>query len=189
MMIHYTKANTDAELHGILALQRQNLPSALTEDEIRSQGFVTVVHSFGDVKKLNQIEPHVIAKDGEQIIAYLLAMTAQSQLDIPVLQPMFKIFARVPFAGKTVADFHYLVVGQVCVHKAYRGRGILDNCYNYYRETFQKKYDFAVTEIDASNLRSLHAHARIGFRDVYRYSVLNGVEWVIVLWDWNNLSA
>lgn len=188
-MIHYTRASTDAELNGILKLQKQNLPSSLTEEEIRSQGFVTVVHSFEELKKLNDIESHIVARENDKVVAYLLAMTQQSQEVIPVLQPMFETFSRIPFAGKTVADFCYIVVGQVCVDKAYRGQGILDNCYHHYHETFQKKYDFAITEIDAANPRSLNAHKRVGFDEVYRYTALNGVEWVIVLWDWNKLST
>lgn len=187
-MIHYTRANTDAELTGILELQKQNLPSSLSEEEIQSQGFVTVVHSFDKLKGLNDIEPHIIAKDNDKVIAYLLVMTEQSANEIPVLKPMFEVFNRAPFAGKTVADFNYIVVGQVCVDKAYRGKGILDSCYHYYKETFQKKYDFAITEIDAANPRSLNAHKRIGFKEVYHYLGTNGVQWLIVLWDWNNLS-
>ena len=187
-MIHYTRATTDSELNGILALQRKNLPSQLSKEEIESQGFVTVVHSFDDLKKLNDIESHVIAKDDERIVAYLLAMTRQSQFDIPVLKPMFQIFAQVGFAGKYVSDFHYIVVGQVCVDKEYRSKGILDDCYNYYKNTFKSSYDFAITEIDATNQRSLNAHKRIGFKEIHHFTGPEGKNWVIVLWDWNNLA-
>lgn len=186
--ICYTTASTEADLQGILDLQKQNLPTALTTEEINSQGFVTVVHSLADLKKLNGFEHHVIAKQANEVIAYLLAMTEASQSDIPVLMPMFDAFRKVPFAGKTVSEFDYIVVGQVCVGKPYRGLGILDNCYRFYKETFQKKYAFAITEIDSRNLRSLNAHGRIGFEEVFRYTA-NEVEWVIVLWDWNNLAA
>lgn len=187
-MINYTTASTAADLQGILQLQKQNLPSALSPDEISGQGFVTVVHSFDELNKLNEIEHHVIAKDGDNVIAYLLAMTEDSQSAIPVLVPMFEAFNNIPFAGRSVSDFAYIVVGQVCVGKRYRGLGVLDNCYRFYKETFQKKYAFAITEIDARNLRSLKAHKRIGFGEVFRYAT-NEVEWVIVLWDWNNLAV
>lgn len=188
-MIQYAKASTEADLKGILQLQQQNLASALTEAERSSQGFVTVTHSLEMLQQLNDIEPHIIAKDEDTVIAYLLAMTAQSQDDIPVLRPMFRLFQKVHFAGKTIADFHYMVVGQVCVDKNYRGRGVLDNCYAFYHESFKDTYDFAVTEIAAHNLRSLHAHKRIGFAEVQHYAAPDSVEWVIVVWNWNEIKG
>lgn len=187
-MIVYKRAETNADLEGILHLQRQNLPIALTDTEKRSQGFVTVQHSLADLKKLNEIEAHVIAKEGDAVIAYLLAMTEKSQHDIPVLIPLFQTFQQTPFAGKWVSDFRYIVVGQACVAKPYRGTGVFAGCYDFYRRTFQPAFDFAITEIDANNQRSLHAHQRIGFRELHRYNATHGVEWVIVVWNWNRLS-
>ena len=187
-MIVYKKTETAAELEGILQLQRQNLPVALSDAEKSSQGFVTVQHSYDNLKNLNEIEPHIIAKEDENVIAYLLAMTEKSQHDIPILIPMFQLFRQTPFAGKRVSDFRYIVVGQACVAKPYRGTGVFAGCYDFYRRTFQSTFDFAITEIDANNLRSLRAHQRIGFQEIHRYPAANDVEWVIVAWDWNRLS-
>ncbi len=183
-MITYTTSKTDDELRGILNLQKRNLALNLAQEEVLSQGFVTVSHSFEDLRQLHDIEPHLIAKDEDEVIAYLLAMTAKSKADIPILLPMFDVFDRVQFRGKTIADYHYLVVGQVCVDKRYRGQGILDACYAAYREHFQNKYDFAITEIAISNPRSIKAHHRIGFTEVHRYLDPDGVDWSIVAWEW-----
>jgi hypothetical protein len=49
-MIKYTTSATTNDLQGILNLQKTNLPAALTIEEIKSQGFVTVVHSYDDPK-------------------------------------------------------------------------------------------------------------------------------------------
>jgi GNAT superfamily N-acetyltransferase len=188
-VIVYTTAETESDLQQILRLQQQNLAAALSTEEIREQGFVTVVHSLEDLQRINNIEPHVIAKDDGKVIAYLLAMTERSKEDIPVLRPMFAVFQSLVFAGRGLTQYRYLVVGQVCVDKAYRGQGILDQCYQFYRQTFQSKFDFAITEIDATNGRSLAAHKRIGFQEVHRFHSAAGTEWVIVIWDWNRLSG
>lgn len=180
----YTSAETDGDLLGILTLQQANLASNLSSDEISSQGFVTVVHSFADLKKMNDAEPHIIAKEGDKVIAYLLAMTPAAKNDVPVLRPMFQIFDAIAFNGKPISSFHYIVVGQVCVDKGYRGQGVLDNCYLTYRAAFRPKYDFAITEIATRNTRSLAAHKRIGFTELHRYAAPDGEEWSIVLWDW-----
>ncbi len=34
------------------------------------------------------------------------------------------------------------------------------------------------------NIRSINAHKRIGFIEIYRYSDTNNTEWSIVIWDW-----
>jgi hypothetical protein len=183
-VIIYTKAQTGKDLEGILSLQKANLPSALSNDEMALQGFVTVVHTLDNLQAMNEREPHIIAKTDEQVIAYLLAMTPASQDSLPVLRPMFQVFESLGYKGKTVSAYHYIVVGQVCVDKVYRGQGVLDNCYQLYKNTFQPNYDFAITEIATRNIRSINAHKRVGFNERHRYIAPNGEEWSIVIWDW-----
>lgn len=183
-MITYTTVKSDEELKQILELQQRNLAVGLTPEQIVSQGFVTVAHSFQDLYTMNEIEAHVIAKDNDRVIAYLLAMTARSRFDIPILVPMFKLFEQIDYAHKKIIDYKYLVVGQVCVAEGYRGKGILDACYATYRDCFKHKYDFAITEIATRNQRSINAHKRIGFETVHEYGAPNGEQWSVVLWKW-----
>jgi len=185
-MIVYTTANSKNDLEGILKLQKANLALSLTKEEIQNQGFVTVDHSYDQLEKLNHQEKHIIAKDIEKVIGYLLAMTKRSRFDIPVLIPMFELFDTVSYNGKKISEYNYLVVGQVCIDKAYRGQGILDHCYAAYRQHYSTKYDFAITEIAGNNLRSLKAHKRIGFQEINIYVSPDKTEWVVVLWDWKN---
>ncbi len=183
-MIIYSTADSKNDLKGILQLQKINLAPNLTEAEIQNQGFVTVDHSYDQLKKLNDHEKHVVAKDSEKVIGYLLAMTKRSRLDIPVLIPMFELFDTVSYKGKKISEYNYLVVGQVCIDKAYRGQGILDQCYSAYRKHYSTQYDFAITEIANANFRSLNAHRRIGFKEINTYLSPDKKEWVVVLWDW-----
>ena len=185
-MVVYSTSKTGDQLNGILELQRINLSINLSKAEIHEQGFVTVKHSFEELARLNEVEQHIIATEGNKIIAYLLAMTAVSRPDIPVLIPMFDLFDRITFRNKPVSGYKYIVVGQVCVDINYRGQGILDNCYAAYKDHFNKNYEFAITEIAASNLRSVNAHKRINFKEIYRYFDPGGTEWSIVVWDWRD---
>ena len=167
-----------------MTLQKNNLAVNLTPEEIREQGFVTVVHSYSDLEKMNGIAPHVICKDGDKVVAYLLAMTAASKTTLPVLIPMFDLFEQIFYLNKKVSAYNYIVVGQVCVDKHYRGRGILDACYKTYSNTFKHQYDFAITEIATRNQRSVKAHQRIGFTEIYQYTSPDNEEWSIVVWQW-----
>jgi L-amino acid N-acyltransferase YncA len=183
-VITYTKCNSQNDLEGILTLQKANLSRALSADEIQSQGFVTVDHTFDMLKSLNDLERHVIAKHNSKVVGYVLAMTKQSRFDIPVLIPMFDVFDLVSYKNKKISAYNYIIVGQVCVDKNYRGAGIFDNCYAAYRKFYDTAYEFAITEIAATNLRSLKAHKRIGFEEIYSYTASNKTEWIIVVWDW-----
>jgi L-amino acid N-acyltransferase YncA len=185
-MIIYTTANSKNDLEGILHLQKANLAASLAPAEIESQGFVTVDHSYDQLEKLNRIEKHVIAKNGDRVIGYLLAMTQQSKLDIPILVPMFKAFDAIFYKEKKIAEYNYIVIGQVCIDKEYRGKGMLNNCYDAYKKMYKKRYDFAITEIAATNSRSLHAHARIGFKQIHSFRGLFNETWIVVIWDWKN---
>jgi hypothetical protein len=182
-MIIYTKAYTERDLKGILNLQKANLAKNLSPEEISREGFVTVDHSYRQLKILNAVERHVIAKNGDAVIGYLLAMTKYASDKIPILVPMFHEFDRISFHGRLIQSYDYLVVGQVCVDKAFRGQGVFDACYTIYKEFYGTRYDFVITEIAVSNPRSLKAHSRIGFQTIASYNDGN-TKWNIVLWDW-----
>lgn len=180
----FTTSQTDQDLLQILELQQRNLASALLPDEIASQGFVTVAHRFEDLKKMNEVERHVIAKENDRVVAYVLAMTEKSKNDIPVLLPLFEIFNKITFRTKKISLYNYLVVGQVCVAKGFRGQGLFDACYTEYKKRFSHRYDFTITEISKKNIRSMKAHQRVGFETIHEYQDYNGIDWNIVVWDW-----
>jgi predicted GNAT superfamily acetyltransferase len=183
-MITYSTSKTDAELAEILQLQKNNLPQNLTESEMTSQGFVTVSHSLDDLRKLNNYEQHVVMKDKNKMAGYLLAMTQHSKHDIPVLIPMFEMFDKIIYNNKLISEYNYIVVGQVCIEKNYRGQGLLNEMYAAYKNNFQHKYDFAITEIATNNIRSIRAHQKVGFFEVHIFIDASNTEWSIVIWDW-----
>ncbi len=181
--ISYQLADSLQDLEGILVLQRQNLATSLTSLD---QGFVTVVHSINELQKMNNYSQHIIAKDGERVIAYLLAMTFACKEDVPVLLPMFEQFEKITYKNKKLSTYNYLVVGQVCVADGYRGKGILNQCYALYKDTHSVNYDFAITEIATRNITSIKAHQKIGFQEIIRFTDSLPEEWSIVVWDWLN---
>lgn len=184
VMLHITTAQTEADLTGILLLQQANLGRNLTPQEAATQGFVTVEHSLNELEKLNLTEKHIVAKEAEKVVGYVLAMTPHSKTQIPVLIPMFEIFDHITYQNNIVSTYRYMVVGQVCIAKSHRGTGLFYACYEAFRRQYAGKYRFAITEIAANNHRSLKAHSRMGFEAVHTYTAPNGVEWVVVVWDW-----
>ncbi len=183
-MIEYTTSKSTKELKGILELQKKNLRAQLSKEEAASQGFVFVKHNLKTLEKFNNIEEHLIAKENDKIIGYVLTMTKESRYDLAEIFPLFELFDKLKYKGKIISDCNYMLVGQVCVGKAYRGKGVFVKCYQAYQEYYSSKYDFTITEISKSNLRSRKAHKKIGFDEIYKYSDTEGGEWVVVLCDW-----
>lgn len=112
-------------------------------------------------------------------------MTSIAEDQMPILKPMFLEFKKVFYDTKHIADYNYLIVGQVCVGIGFRGQGVLDKCYQLYKTVYKNRFDFAITEIDVRNQRSLKAHLKLGFKEIHRYFSAEGEEWSIVVLDWN----
>ncbi|OJJ22445.1 GNAT family N-acetyltransferase [marine bacterium AO1-C] len=181
--INYTLLTTDAEIHQLLALQQSNLPKSISSEEAQNQGFVTVEHNFELMKAMNDAEAHVIAKNEQEVVGYCLVMLSSFQDRIPVLQPMFALLDGLNYKNKSLSEYQYFVMGQVCIDKAYRGQGIFDGLYLNLKQNYLNKYDFVVTEVATRNVRSIKAHQRVGFELLHRYTDPRGEEWDVIIWD------
>lgn len=184
--IIYTFSETEADLIQILDLQKRNLEKNLEVGELIDQGFVTADHSLELLADMNQEGPHVIAKVGNQTIGYALVMTETFKMRLPVLVPMFDEIAATVYRGKSLSEYRYFVMGQVCIDKRYRGQGVFPGLYQAMRKRFENEYDLVVTEISSRNPRSIRAHEKVGFEAVYQYcSEEDGEDWLLVVWDWS----
>jgi hypothetical protein len=75
-------------------------------------------------------------------------------------------------------------MGQVCVAREHRGKGVVDGLYRTLAERYRDRFDFTVTEVAARNTRSLRAHARAGFETLHVYpDATTGEEWHVVALD------
>lgn len=186
--ICFTTIADDNDIQQVLALQQANLSTAVSADIAASQGFVTVQHDFDLLKKMNEAIPQVIAKDGDRVVGYALAMLPSFQDLIPMLKPMFLLFENLNFNGKKVAEYEYYVMGQICVAEGYRGAGIFDGLYQQHRILFNSQFDFVATEIAIRNTRSIRAHQRVGFQTIHQFQDETD-HWEIVVWDWETTGG
>jgi len=171
------------ELEQILALQRSNLKQSLSDEEMRSQGFVTVLHDLPALERMHSLAPSIIARQGSEVVAYALTMPRECRTLMPVLVPMFELFDTLPYQGKPLNDYRFYVMGQICIDKAHRGTGLFERLYHKHRELYQPRFDFIVTEVSVRNGRSMRAHERVGFQTVHTYRDETD-EWAVILWDW-----
>ncbi|WP_299435219.1 GNAT family N-acetyltransferase [uncultured Aquimarina sp.] len=176
--LKYTTVTSHKELEQILLLQQKNLAASISESEKEKEGFVTVEHDFDLLMSMNNQEPHIIAKDQDIVIGYTLCMTSDFGNDIPVLKPMFR-----QIESSLDQDKMYIVMGQVCIDKDYRGQGIFRGLYRKMKLELQGKYDLLITEVAANNVRSLNAHYAIGFKTLVIYEA-DQIAWHLIYWDW-----
>ena len=169
----------DEVLLKILDLQRENLARNLGPEEIAAQGFVTVEHTLEVLRRMHAVAPSIVARDGGALAGYSLVMPPECRSFVPVLEPMFQRLESLGFPGR-----RFYVMGQICVARAWRGRGVFDLLYQAHREHLRAKYDFCITEVATRNTRSMRAHQRVGFGEVERYRDATD-EWSLLSWDWS----
>ena len=182
-MIEIKLVSEPGELAGIKKLQNENLRNNLDPEEREKEGFVTAEYSLEFLEQMHNHEPSVIAKDGGKVIGYALAATREVSHQHALLKYLLDVVDTKSFDGRPLQGEEYILVGQLCVAKEYRGQGLARRMYDYYRQELSGKYPYCVTDIDEANPRSVKAHLKSGFRilDTLHYE---GSSWHIVIWDW-----
>jgi len=122
--------------------------------------------------------PHIVAKHHEKVIGYALCMLQKFKKEIPVLIPMFHEIDKELLLKKE--RINYLVMGQVCIDKAYRKQGVFRGLYHFMKQELNTSFDAVITEVDSANVRSSNAHKAIGFEELKTYTS-NGQEWELIV--------
>ncbi len=182
-MVQITRVSEPQELIGIQALQAENLRKHIDAAEAASQGFLMAEYSLEFLQSMHQAAPSIIAKDGNKVVGYALVATQAVRAEHELLADLFNTIDKTLFEGKTLAHASYVVVGQLCVSKNYRGQGLVQALYGHFRECLESEYDFCITDVAQANTRSLKAHKNTGYQVIDTLSY-GGIGWDIVLWDW-----
>ena len=181
--IHYTTAKTTSDLRKILELQKKNLEMSITKEELHQEGFVTVHHSLELLEEMNQPFPHIIAKEEDELIGYTLVMLKSMKERIPVLIPMIQRINALAFEGEALNEAAYFIMGQVCIKKGYRGKGIFKGLYDHMKKVLFPHFKYVITGVSDRNQRSMRAHQKQGFEILHTYTSKEGEEWAILIWN------
>ena len=175
----YSRVSQKQQLSQILEIQQKNTKKGLSARDIRAEGFVTVIHELELLEKMNKICPHIIASNNQRVIGYALAMDPTFRRDISVLAPLFEL------TDELLASRKYLVMGQICIDKPFRGKGVFRGMYEYYRDQLSPEYECLVTEVALENQRSMMAHKTIGFETLHKRTDC-GKDWQTLIWEWTS---
>jgi len=182
-MLTAVTVTNDDELTQIHQLNQQNLKSNLDQSTRGREGFVTWLYSMDLLRKMHQLAPGIIVKEGKTVAAYALTTLKASREFHPDLETMFRNLEQVLYKNKPLSSYQFYCMGQICVAREYRGKGLVNMLYEKHKQVYGSQFDFLLTEISTSNPRSLKAHKKIGFRTIYTYSDAMD-EWEVVVWDW-----
>lgn len=173
------------EIEGIKKLQSANLKKNLSESEIEKEGFVTAEYTLDFLEFMNRIEPSIIAVETGQVVGYALVAPREVMGQHVLLDDLFSQIDSFSYRGKPLQTADYVLVGQLCVAKSHRGKGLVQKMYEYYRSALSEKYDYCLTDVQVSNPRSIKVHLKSGFQILGNLSY-GGSDWKIVIWDWTS---
>lgn len=174
--------HTTEELQQILTLQAENLHQHLSLEEREAQGFLTLRHDLATLQQMHALSPSVVVKEGNDVVGYALTMAPGCRQLIPELEPMYSVLDTLNWKDRPLSSYRYYVMGQICIGKPYRGKGLFEMLYHYHREVYHSRYDLLITEIATRNHRSLRAHEKVGFRIIHTHrDALD--EWAVVGWE------
>jgi ribosomal protein S18 acetylase RimI-like enzyme len=176
---------TEEELVQVAQLSAGNLVSNISAETKAKEGFVSWSYPLATLQLLHSIQPSVIVKDNTLVAGYALVLTPEC---IPYYPPLAAVIAHmqsIRYKDRPLTDLRTYLMGQICVHPDYRGKGVVDRLYQFHRQALSLRFDCCVTEISTSNIRSLKAHLKTGFCIIDTYRDEQD-EWDVVLWDWSS---
>ncbi len=182
-MINIKRVTDYSELSGIQLLQQQNLRTNLSPEESSIEGFVTAEYSLAFLEKMHHAGPSIIAKEDELVVGYALVADKSIRHEHNLLAGLFDVIDETNFNGSQLKNVDYVVVGQLCVAKSFRGKGLVNQMYDYYKNCLVSNFQYCITDIAQENVRSLKAHLKTGF-EVINTLDYGGKKWDIVLWKW-----
>jgi len=182
-MLYATQVTIDDELLQIHELSRENLKGNISEEEQEKQGFVTWLYPVSLLQQMHAIASGIIAKNDDTVVGYALVTPVEAGSFHPDLKRMIDNLEPLNYKGKPLSSYSYYVMGQVCIDKNYRGKGIFNMMFQKHKELYSGNYELLVTLISTTNYRSQKAHEKVGFTTIHTYTdALDS--WNVVVWDW-----
>lgn len=171
------------ELHQIAALSHANLRTVIDVKEKAEQGFITWEYTEMLLQNMHAMAPSVVALYHDEVVGYALVATHAMKDVHPELKMMLENLSSLTYQGQLMTVYPYYMMGQICISKQHRGKGLFEQLYAYHKEKYRDQFDILLTEISTSNHRSMRAHEKVGFKTIHTYND-HIDEWNVVVWDW-----
>jgi hypothetical protein len=145
------------DIDGVLALQELYLVANLSEEE-KASGFVTTPFTVAQLIEVIQKSELFLAKDNNIIIAYIFAGSWDFYEQWPIFKYMSSLFPALSFLDFDINTTNSFQYGPICIHKEYRGKGLINPLFEFMRKNMVQKYPLSLTFINKINIPSTKAH-------------------------------
>ena len=132
---------------------------------------------------MHKLAPSIIVKDKDKVVGYALVTLKEAREFHADLETMITNLQPLHYKEKPLFAYSFYCMGQICIDKYYRGKGVFNSLYEHHKKIYQHQFDLLVTEISANNPRSQKAHEKVGFKTIHNYRD-DIDEWNVVVWDW-----
>ena len=162
--------------------EKYQIDSIAQED--KKYGFVTTAFTKEELTDLiTQEQGLFIAKEGDEVLAYVMAASWQFWSRWAMFQHMIKDLPNLKYLGQTLNVDNSYQYGPICIDKSLRGTVVLKEIFNFSLEHMAKRYPILVTFVNKINPRSYQAHKRkLGLEVIQEFS-FNGNEYWEFVYD------
>lgn len=166
----YFQKASDADLQGILDLQRKNFVHNLTDNE-KKQGFLSIEFTKDQFKTMNDETGIIVCKNSGTIYGYLCTSSLKFNRSFELPCTMMNLYPQLHYKGKALDKYCSVVAGPWCIEKNLRGKNIFINMWAALGLVLGKNIDLITTFVSIHNLRSYYAAQKVGMEEIATFKV------------------
>jgi hypothetical protein len=178
--MEYKIATLD-DIEAVLKLHAKYQIDTIKEED-KKDGFVTTAFTKEELTKLIEQEQGLfIAKEGEEVFAYVMSASWGFWSKWEMFQYMIKELSTLKYKGQTLSVYNSYQYGPICIDKSMRGTSVLKEIFEFSRVHMAKRYPILVTFVNKINPRSYQAHVRkLGLEVIQEFDFNGNSYWEMV---------
>jgi hypothetical protein len=172
-----------SDIEATLKLHAKYQVDTINEED-KKDGFVTTAFTVKELTDLiTQEQGLFISKEGEEVVAYVMAASWNFWSQWAMFQHMIKDLPNLEYLGQTLSVDNSYQYGPICIDKSVRGTAVLKDIFNFSLTEMHKRYPILVTFVNKVNPRSYEAHKRKLGLEVIQEFEFNGNEYWEFVYD------
>ncbi len=179
-MIVYKVAGIE-DIDATLALHAKYQIDTIQEED-KKDGFVTTAFTKEELRDLIEQESGLfIAKDGEEVVAYVMAASWEFWSRWKMFAYMIEELPKLRLHGEELSVKNSYQYGPICIDKRVRGGEVLKEIFAFALGHMVKRYPILVTFVNKINPRSYAAHTRkLGLEVIQEFEFNGNQYWELV---------
>ena len=163
-----------SDIDATLALHAKYQLATINEED-KKDGFVTTAFTKDQLTDLiNKEKGLFIAKEGDQVMAYVMAASWQFWSIWPMFAHMVKDLPNLTYLDQKLSIDNSYQYGPICIDKSLRSTDLLLDIFDFSRVEMAKRFPILVTFINKINPRSYVAHTKkLGLKVIQEFEYNN----------------